>query len=71
MNKNHADYGEAVRDLKQIFGQIIQKEFHKPKSLKKALENWINIWSTASVAEKLNEIQKVEYLGVSHLMISH
>jgi hypothetical protein len=61
--KTHADYAEAAKHLKYIFGRILNGSWEKIEDLQTAFENWVQDWSTATSAEKLNDFQKVQVLG--------
>jgi hypothetical protein len=64
MPKNHADYKEAKKDLKTLFAKLNKPEAYPEKTgFVTALTNWLNTYSSASVAQKLPPKEQVTYLG--------
>lgn len=64
LSKTHADYTEASKELKAIFGRILNGSWETIEDLQQAFEDWLLKWNEASTAEKLNDMQKVQYLGI-------
>lgn len=63
--KFHADFKLAAEELTSIFGKLSEKAAYPTiDAFKDAVHGWFQKYSTSSDEEKLNDKQKVEYLGM-------
>lgn len=73
MDKKHADYLLASQSIKGIFSRLHQNEdsetYNGIREFKDALMDWLEEYSSPSRMQKLNDIQKVQYLGNKMLFL--
>jgi hypothetical protein len=64
MDRSHADYKLAKRELQAIFAKLIHEaSYENANTLKEAFINWKKELQQPTIAEKLNDIQQICYLG--------
>jgi predicted nucleotide-binding protein (sugar kinase/HSP70/actin superfamily) len=64
LSKFHADYSNAKKDFQMIFAKIKhESSYPKMQDLKKELKKWLQNYSKSSTLEKLNDIEKVKFIG--------
>jgi hypothetical protein len=63
--RNHADFKAAMKDFTAIIGKIENPtSYPKMEDLKKDMEDWLEKYSRPSTVQKLNDAQKVMYIGI-------
>jgi predicted nucleotide-binding protein (sugar kinase/HSP70/actin superfamily) len=64
LSKFHADYSNAKKDFQTIIAKIkYESSYPSMQDLKKELKKWLQNYSKSSTLEKLNDIEKVKFIG--------